>query len=67
MNELAFGNQVLQERGNNAHIKRMPEIEQFALDNYKALAERIGEKNIIPSSHIATRRTVTFMLPLLQF
>lgn len=47
MNELAFGNQVLQERGNNAHIKRMPEIEQFALDNYKALAERIGEKNII--------------------
>ena len=42
MNELAFGNQVLQERGNNAHIKRMPEIEQFALDNYKALAERIG-------------------------
>lgn len=47
MNELAFGNQMLQERGNNAHIKRMPEIEQFALDNYKALAERIGEKNII--------------------
>ena len=47
MNELAFGNQVLLERGNNAHIKRMPEIEQFALDNYKALAERIGEKNII--------------------
>ena len=47
MNELAFGNQVLQERGNNAHIKRMPEIEQFALDNYKALAKRIGEKNII--------------------
>lgn len=47
MNELALGNQVLQERGNNAHIKRMPEIEQFALDNYKALAERIGEKNII--------------------
>ena len=47
MNELAFGNQVLQERGNNAHIKRMPGIEQFALDNYKALAERIGEKNII--------------------
>lgn len=47
MNELAFGNQVLQERGNNAHIKRMPEIEQFALDNYKALTERIGEKNII--------------------
>ena len=47
MNELAFGNQVLQERGNNAHIKRMPEIEQFALDNYKALAERISEKNII--------------------
>ena len=39
MNELAFGNQMLQERGNNAHIKRMPEIEQFALDNYKALAD----------------------------
>ena len=47
MNELAFGNQVLQDRGNNAHIKRMPEIEQFAFDNYKALAKRIGEKNII--------------------
>ena len=37
----------LQERGNNAHIERMPEIEQFALDNYRALAKRIGEKNII--------------------
>lgn len=47
MNELAFGNQELQERGHNAHIMRMPEIEQFALDNYKALAKRIGEKNII--------------------
>lgn len=47
MNELAFGNQELQERGNNAHIKRMKEIEQFAQDNYKALAKRIGEKNII--------------------
>ena len=31
----------------HTNIKRMPEIEQFALDNYKALAERIGEKNII--------------------
>ncbi len=47
MNELAFGNQVLQERGNNSHIQRMKEIEQFALDNYNALAKRIGEKNII--------------------
>ena len=47
MNELAFGNQVLQERGSNAHIKRIPEIEQFALDNYMALSERVGEKNII--------------------
>lgn len=47
MNELAFGNQVLQERGNNAHVKRMPAIEQFALDNYNALAKRISEKNII--------------------
>lgn len=47
MNELAFGNQVIQERGNNAHVKRMPEIEQFALDNYNALAKRISEKNII--------------------
>lgn len=47
MNELAFGNQELQERGHNAHIMRRPEIEQFALDNYKALAKRIGEKNII--------------------
>ena len=67
MNELAFGNQVLLERGNNAHIKRMPEIEQFALDNYKALAERIGEKNIISFifllSHIVTRKIVTFMQP----
>ena len=47
MNELAFGDQVLQERGNNAHIMRMKEIEQFALDNYNALAKRVGEKNII--------------------
>lgn len=47
INELAFGSQVLLERGHNAHIQRMPEIEQFALDNYRALAERIGEKNIV--------------------
>ena len=47
MNELAFGNQVLQERGNNSHIKRMKEIELFALDNYNALAKRVGEKNIV--------------------
>ena len=31
----------------HTNIKRMPEIGQFALNNYKALAERIGEKNII--------------------
>lgn len=47
MNELAFGNQILQERGKNAHIKRMPEIEQFAIENYNALAKRIGEENIM--------------------
>lgn len=47
MNELAFGNQVLQERGNNSHIQRMKEIELFALDNYNALAKRVGEKNIV--------------------
>ena len=47
MNELAFGNQVLQERGQNSHIQRMKEIELFALDNYNALAKRVGEKNIV--------------------
>lgn len=47
MNKLAFGEQELQERGHNAHIKRMPEIEQFAIDNYNALAKKVGEKNII--------------------
>ncbi len=47
MNELAFGNQVLQERGNNTHLLRMKEIEQFALDNYNALVKRVGEKNIV--------------------
>ena len=47
MNELAFGNQVLQERGNNSHLQRMKEIEQFALDNYNALVKRVGEKSIV--------------------
>lgn len=47
MNELAFGNQVLQERGNNSHLQRMKEIEKFALDNYNALVKRVGEKNIV--------------------
>lgn len=47
MNKLAFGDQELKERGNNAHIKRMPEIGQFAIDNYNALAKKVGEKNII--------------------
>lgn len=47
MNELAFGKQVLKERGHNSHIKRMPDIEQYALDNYHALAKKIGEENIV--------------------
>ena len=49
--QLAFGNQeVVYEPGNNlenATLKRMPEIEQWAKDMYRFMSERFGEENII--------------------
>ena len=65
MNELAFGNQVLQERGNNAHIKRMPEIEQLSTIT-KLSQNALVRRTSSPLSHIVMRRTVTFMQPSLQ-
>lgn len=66
MNELAFGNQVLQERGNNAHIKRMPEIE-LSLSTITRLSQNVSvRRTSFLLLHIVTRKTVTFTLPLLQ-
>ena len=49
--QLAFGKQeVVYEPGNNlenATLKRMPEIEQWAKDMYRFMSERFGEENII--------------------
>lgn len=48
--QLAFGNQDVYEPGNNlenAMLKRMPEIEQWAKDMYRFMSERFGEENII--------------------
>ena len=48
MHKLAYGNQtvVLDRKADNSHIKRMPEIENWALDMYKFMSKKYGEDNI---------------------
>ena len=48
MRKLAFGDQdVIWEKGaDNSHVKRQPEIEQWAVDMYSFMAKKYGEKNI---------------------
>ena len=67
MNELAFGNQVLQERGNNAHIKRMPEMSS-SLSTITKLSQNVSvRRTSFLLSHIVTKKVVTFMQPSFQF
>ena len=49
MVELAFGTQDvdLDRQRDNSHVKRMPEIEQWALDMYRFACEQWGEDNIV--------------------
>ena len=49
MVELAFGTQDvdLNRQRDNSHIKRMPEIEEWALDMYRFACEQWGEDNIV--------------------
>lgn len=49
MVELAFGTQDvdLERQRDNSHIQRMPEIEQWALDQYRFACEQWGEDNIV--------------------
>lgn len=49
MVELAFGTQDvdLDRQRDNSHIKRMPEVEQWALDQYRFACEQWGEDNIV--------------------
>ena len=49
MRQLAFGNQVLNEEhgADNSHLKRLPEIEQWAKDIYEFACGKWGEENII--------------------
>lgn len=49
MVELAFGSQDvdLTRKRDNSHIRRMPEIEQWALDQYRFASEQWGEDNIV--------------------
>lgn len=49
MRELAFGNQVVdfESKGGNEHVRRMPEIEEWARDIYRFVADKYGEENII--------------------
>ena len=47
MLELAFGNQALRERGHNSGIKRMHEIEQWALDAYDWACRQFGKENVV--------------------
>lgn len=48
MRELAFGNQKVdfESKGGNEHIRRMPEIEKWAQDIYRFVADKYGEENI---------------------
>lgn len=48
MHKLAFGNQVvdLEHGADNSSIKRMPEIENWAMDMYRFICEKFGENNI---------------------
>lgn len=49
MRELAFGNQKVdfESKGGNEHIRRMPEIEKWAQDIYRFVADKYGEENIV--------------------
>ena len=49
MRELAFGNQNVdfESKGGNEHIRRMPEIEKWAQDIYRFVADKYGEENIV--------------------
>ena len=49
MHRLAFGSQKvnLEPGSDNADIRRMPEIESWALDMYKFMSKKYGEKNIV--------------------
>lgn len=49
MRELAFGDQKVdfESKEGNEHIRRMPEIEQWAADIYRFVADKYGEENII--------------------
>lgn len=48
MHRLAFGPQVvdLEKGADNTQIKRMPDIEKWALDMYKFMSKKYGEENI---------------------
>ena len=48
MHKLAYGNQgvILEPKADNSKIKRMPEIENWALDMYKFMSKKYGEDNI---------------------
>lgn len=48
MHELAFGTQTvnLNKDADNSHIKRCPDIEKWALDVYRFVADKWGEENI---------------------
>lgn len=49
MRELAFGNQKVdfESKEGNEHIRRMPEIEKWAQDIYRFVADKYGEENIV--------------------
>lgn len=48
MHRLAFGSQKvdLEKGADNSTIKRMPEIENWAMDMYRFMSDKYGEKNI---------------------
>lgn len=55
MRELAFGNQEVdfESKKGNEHIRRMPEIEEWAKDIYRFVADKYGEENIVVDGLVA--------------
>lgn len=68
--QLAFGDQdVVYEPGNNlenATLKRMPEIEQWAKDMYRFMSERFGERISSAVMYILTNSLHICTLPYCQ-
>ena len=68
MTELAFGDQKvnLTHGADNSHLTRCKDIEEWAKDVYRFVADKYGEENIVASSYTWTKPIRTFTAPSCQ-